>query len=79
MNNGRSSHGLIWKQNELFIIGGYLDNLQITNSCEAFDCLNKRVIKLPNLSNALGSPSVSIFNDVVTVAGGIMQNMAINQ
>ncbi|CAD8052738.1 unnamed protein product [Paramecium primaurelia] len=32
-----------------FIIGGYLDNLQITNQCEAFDCINKRIIKLPNL------------------------------
>ncbi|CAD8060108.1 unnamed protein product [Paramecium sonneborni] len=77
MNYGRSSHGLIWKQNELYFIGGYLDNIQITNQCESFDCTNKRIIKYPNLSNALGSPSVSIFNDTVTVAGGI--NKLINR
>lgn len=74
MTYGRSSHGLTWKNNELFLIGGYLDNLVITSNCEVFDCINRRTKRLPNLNNSIASPSVCIFNDAVTVSGGLSKN-----
>ena len=61
---------MVWKDNELYFIGGYLENVVMTQNCEAFDCINKRSRRLPNLNTPIASPGSCVFNGCISIMGG---------
>ncbi|KAM3131222.1 hypothetical protein pb186bvf_016680 [Paramecium bursaria] len=74
----RSSHSLVFYQNEILVIGGIGNNSKVLSFCEAFDITTEKLRRIANLNTPVATPAVCNFDNYVLKACGTEQNQSIN-
>lgn len=75
----RSSHSVCYHNNLIYIIGGFINRQEFTNSCEVFDLKRDKSSSIAPLNNPTGVCGVCTFNDrFLFKFGGLTEGLIIN-
>ena len=62
MPSGKSNHSILYHKNNLYIIGGFDANKNISNECFYFSCKEKKWYELPKLNIQRANGSLCMYN-----------------
>lgn len=75
MSVPRSSHGICYCNNAIYVVGGFTDNQKMTNTCERYNILTKKCELLTGMNNSASSICCCSFNNkFIFKFGGIGEN-----
>ena len=73
---GRSSHSICFNNRYIYVLGGYLNNQNLTNRCERYDIVNNRVEELrPMHHQSCSFACCSFAGRYIYKFGGVGENI----
>ena len=75
MNVPRSSHGLCYMDDYIYLVGGFTNNQKMTNTVERFNVTTYETSQIASLNNTASSLCCTDFNNkAIFKFGGIGEN-----